>query len=148
MTQQQHPSLSRPLVLVAHHDDDMRLSMMERLMQGGFSVVGASDGDEALEIAHHSAPRAVVVDLAMPEVDGLKMIAWMRSERSLRSTPVLVLSDIEDGEVAKRALAGGADDVIVSNLSAEALASRIDWHLSVPATWTQAHAESIDFEDE
>ncbi len=148
MTQHQHPLLPRPLVLVADHDDEMRLSMMERLLIAGFSVVGASDGDEALEIAHRARPHAVVVDLAMPEVDGLKMIAWMRSEPTLRSTPVLVVSGTEAGEIAKRALAGGADDVIATGLSPEALAGRINWHLSVPAVWTQSHSASIAREAE
>jgi response regulator RpfG family c-di-GMP phosphodiesterase len=46
-------------------------------------IVGAADGDEALEIANTVHADATIVDLAMPQVDGLKMIAWIRSEPAL-----------------------------------------------------------------
>ena len=98
-------------VLVADDTPEIRLLVQLTLTHaGGFEVVGeAGDGRQALTAIEELGPDAVVLDLAMPVMDGLQVIAEVR-ERSL-PVKILVVSGF-DGTLVDQALALGADDYI------------------------------------
>jgi DNA-binding NarL/FixJ family response regulator len=88
--------------------------LMRRLMRAvlatrpGFDVIAeAADGDEALELALGLEPDLVVLDLAMPGIDGLQVAKALRRRRP--GCAILVLSAFEAGRVEAAALAAGAD---------------------------------------
>jgi CheY-like chemotaxis protein len=91
-------------ILVAEDDPDI-LSLVEyRLGAAGHQVIGVASGPEALEVVERrGAPELVVLDVAMPEMDGLELLAELRRRPGLEQLPAIFLSarvlpgDIEAG---------------------------------------------------
>jgi CheY-like chemotaxis protein len=98
-------------VLLADDADEMRYLVRLALeMDGRFDVVGeAADGVEAIELLGREQPDAMVLDMAMPRMDGLQVLAEMRV-RGMQSK-VLALSGF-NGPVRDKATALGANDYV------------------------------------
>jgi two-component system, OmpR family, response regulator MprA len=106
-------------------DDDPRiLSMLRRgLSLAGYSVDLAADGDEALSTARESPPDIVILDVMLPEIDGLEVCRRLRA--SDRNLPILMLT--ARGRVPDRVagLDAGADDYLVKPFAFDELLARI-----------------------
>lgn len=82
-----------PRVLVIDDDDDVRDLMARLLESAGFAVSCADGGRAALAtLSGRAAPDAVVLDLMMPDVGGLDVLAAMRARPELRDVPVIVVT--------------------------------------------------------
>jgi CheY-like chemotaxis protein len=79
-------------VLIADDDPSARALVAEVLRGAGFATVEAGDGEQALARARALRPRAVVLDLTMPKLDGFQVLEALRADRSLQDVPVLVLT--------------------------------------------------------
>lgn len=79
-------------VLVVEDDDATRRLIELALVFDGFRVLSASNGAEALRCLNTTTPAAVVLDLVLPWVNGLEVLATMRDTARLRSLPVLVVT--------------------------------------------------------
>jgi DNA-binding response OmpR family regulator len=112
----------RPILVV---DDDRKIVRLVRtyLEREGHHVVEASDGRSALEAIERDDPSLVVLDLMLPEIDGLSII---RAVRRRTSTPVVVLS--ARGTTADRiaGLTVGADDYLPKPFSPAELVLRVE----------------------
>jgi two-component system, OmpR family, KDP operon response regulator KdpE len=113
---------SQPLVLVA--DDEPRITKLVSiaLSSEGFRVVGASGGVEALTRAEEVRPDIVLLDIVMPDLDGIEV---MRQLRERRPVPVILLT--AKGSTADKAkgLDLGADDYIAKPFHPDELAARV-----------------------
>ena len=101
------PALCR--VLIADDTPEIRLLLRIALeSEGGFEVIGeAKDGAEALRIATDSRPDAILLDLAMPVMDGLEAIPQIKEHSP--EAKILVLSGFDAGKMRQEAMAAGAD---------------------------------------
>ncbi len=98
-------------VLMAE-DSRMSALLLKRILEkGGFEVVMAADGVEALEAARKQPFEAVLTDMMMPNLDGVGLIAALRSELAA-VPPLLVVTVLDNEEELFRALAAGADDYL------------------------------------
>jgi DNA-binding NarL/FixJ family response regulator len=96
------------VLLADDHELMRRLLRRAIAARPGLEVVGeACDGAQALELAHTLAPDLVVLDLAMPELDGLEVTRALRA--TLPHCAILIVSAFEAARVAEAALAAGAD---------------------------------------
>jgi DNA-binding response OmpR family regulator len=105
-------------------DDESALldTLAYNLRSGGYDVVTASDGAAALEQARSASPDLVILDLMLPEIDGLTVC---RSLRAVADTPILVLT-ARTGELDKIVgLESGADDYMTKPFSLGELQARI-----------------------
>ncbi len=101
-------------------------ALLRRMLEdsAAFEIVGeASDGEEAVRMAGAYHPDVVLLDLAMPVLDGLAAIPDIR--RTSPSTRIVVLSAIDPGRVRDQALASGADAFIEKRLLSESLVERL-----------------------
>lgn len=89
--------MSRPLVLVAEDDFNVRLTLEIVLEDEGFDILLAVDGEEALEAARSSHPDVILLDQIMPKLDGKQVLQALRADEATRDIPVLVLSGMERG---------------------------------------------------
>ena len=79
-------------VLVVEDDDDLRGMLEDTLTDAGFSVRGASHGAEALRLLQHEIPNVIVLDLMLPWVNGIEVLATVRQQPHLLNVPVLVVT--------------------------------------------------------
>jgi CheY-like chemotaxis protein len=92
-------------ILIVEDDDEIRELLAEMLGEEGYAVVTASDGREALtRLEAGLAPRLVVLDLMMPNMDGWSLRAAMLEDPTLARIPVVVLSGAADVRQASSGL--------------------------------------------
>ena len=114
----------RPRILVVEDDMDTNRFIGQCLSSHG-EVIQAFDGREGLDHALRVRPTLVLSAIAMPTMSGDEMIAEMRKEPELRSTPVLLLSTKADEDRIVKLLEDGAQDFIVKPFSEKDLAVRV-----------------------
>jgi two-component system, OmpR family, response regulator MprA len=110
-------------VLVVDDDTAVRRMLERTLAAEGYDVVGAADGGVALAQAESSTPDAIVLDVAMPGLDGVAVARRLRSKGL--TTPILMLTarDAVDDRVA--GLDAGADDYLVKPFAVPELTARL-----------------------
>jgi two-component system KDP operon response regulator KdpE len=113
---------TQPLVLVA--DDEPRITKLVSIALGeeGFRVVTANGGEEALQKAEEVRPDIVLLDIVMPDLDGIEVMRQLRERR-----PVAVILLTAKGSTADKAkgLDLGADDYIAKPFHPDELAARV-----------------------
>ena len=110
-------------ILVVDDEEAVRESLRRALTLEGYEVSLASDGREALRSLNLRAPDAVVLDVLMPEVDGLDVCRRLRSSGD--STPVLMLTARDSVGDRVAGLDAGADDYLVKPFALEELLARL-----------------------
>jgi two-component system KDP operon response regulator KdpE len=114
--------MNKPLVLVVDDEEQIRRAVGRALSARGYEVVEARDGEEALAAAASSHPDLVVLDLNLPDFDGLSVCRDLRCQGSV---PILVLSVREDESDKVAALDLGADDYLTKPFGIEELMARV-----------------------
>ncbi|MEO8084612.1 MAG: response regulator [Ardenticatenales bacterium] len=123
-----------PLVLVVDDEAPIRRFVRALLQADGYRVVEADSGLAALEAAARELPQIVILDLGLPDIDGLEVTARLREWSAV---PILVLSARGREADKVRALDLGADDYLTKPFGADELRAR----LRVALRWA-ARAES------
>ncbi|MEM6796323.1 MAG: response regulator [Acidobacteriota bacterium] len=104
---------------------------IERMLRArGFEVVSERSGKAALRDLETRDPDLVLLDLVLPDIDGLKICAFMRNHERLAKVPVIVISGILDDEVRSEALRIGAVGVLKKPFATEDLVSMVEKVLS------------------
>ena len=114
---------SGPVVLLVDDDAGIRKTVGAGLELEGFSVVLASGGRPALEAAERVRPDVVLLDIAMPDLDGLEVLRRLRAAGD--EVPVCILSARDDVDDRVRGLEAGADDYIVKPFALEEVVARL-----------------------
>lgn len=78
-----------------------------------YQVLEAADGREGLEVATQQKPDLILLDLLLPEVDGLQVLEELRANRKTKSIPVIVLSVLGERETMEKTLELGANDYTI-----------------------------------
>ena len=79
-------------ILLAEDHEDNRIALLTVLQREGYATVGARNGREAVEMARELLPDLVVMDLAMPEMDGREAVRLLRLDPATRDIPVVALT--------------------------------------------------------
>jgi len=113
-----------PVVLLVDDDAGIRKTVGAGLELEGFSVVPASGGRPALEAAERLQPDVVLLDLSMPDLDGLEVLRRLRATGD--EVPVCVLSARDEVDDRVRGLEAGADDYVVKPFALEEVVARLN----------------------
>ena len=100
---------SPPLVLVVDDDQNSREGIAEFLVGAGYRVSEAADGPEALGKALRRRPDIVLLDLAIPKVDGWTVARTLKADPGLAQVPVVAFSGFDYPSERSRAQAAGCD---------------------------------------
>jgi DNA-binding response OmpR family regulator len=113
----------RPVVLLVDDDASIRRTLTVGLDLEGFSVVPASGGRAALEAVATMEPDAMLLDMTMPDLDGLEVLKRLRAAG--HDVPVCVLSARDDVDDRILGLQAGADDYVVKPFALEEVVARL-----------------------
>jgi two-component system KDP operon response regulator KdpE len=116
----------RPRILVCDDEQQILRALRVILRDAGFEALPASDGEEALDVAAVSRPDAAIIDLVLPDIDGIELCRRLRQWTDI---PVIVLSAVGDEDAKVRALAAGADDYVTKPFGPRELVARLEANL-------------------
>ena len=115
-------TMSLPTVLVVDDEASIREVVRRYLEADGIAVVEAADGEDALRLFHERAPDIVVLDVALPVLDGIEVL---RRLRAVSAVPVIMLSARVEESDRVIGLSVGADDYVTKPFSARELTLRV-----------------------
>jgi two-component system, OmpR family, KDP operon response regulator KdpE len=113
-------------VLVCDDEPQILRALRVVLREAGFDVVPAATAQEALDRAAVQPPDAAILDLVLPDGDGIEVC---KSLREWSRMPIIVLSAVGDEEEKVRALEAGADDYVVKPFAPRELVARLQANL-------------------
>jgi two-component system, OmpR family, KDP operon response regulator KdpE len=111
-----------PLVLVCDDEHQILRGLRVILRDAGFIALPAESGEEALDAAASRHPDAAIVDLVLPDIDGVEVCRRLREWSAM---PIIVLSAVGDEDAKVRALAAGADDYVTKPFGPRELVARL-----------------------
>lgn len=117
-------------VLIVDDDPPMLRALAIALRAHDFAVDTAPDARSALDLAAHRAPEAVLLDLGLPDLDGMEVLRTLRTRNSV---PVIVVSARAGITARVQALDAGADDYLAKPFAVDELAARLRAVLRRPA---------------
>jgi two-component system alkaline phosphatase synthesis response regulator PhoP len=115
-----------PKVLVVDDDNDIVELLEYNLIKEGYSVMTASNGKKAIEVAKTFVPDLILLDIMMPQLDGIETGRILRQNADLKNTYILFLTARSEEYSEVAAFEVGADDYITKPIKPRALMSRIN----------------------
>lgn len=136
-------------LLVVDDNPTNRDLISRQLARTGFMVATASSGAEALERMGDQAFDLVLLDILMPDMDGLEVLRRMKADAGLAEMPVIMLSSLDEIDSAIRCLEAGASDYVTKPFHPRLLEARITAVMAVRRlrereAWFRARAEDGD----
>ena len=107
-------------ILVVDDFDDTRLLLRTWLERKGFRVVEAEDGMKAVALAQSESPDLIIMDMEMPELDGLKATRRIREVQG-PSVPILAVSAYGADQFRDQAIAAGCDEYVSTPFEPDSL---------------------------
>ncbi len=114
-------------------EDEPMLSnlLRQRLEKEGFQVVLAHDGSEAIKFLKENKPDLILLDIILPKMSGFEVMEMMKSDPTLQSAPVVVVSNLgQEEDVARGQSLGAVGYFVKAQMSIEDLVSKIKEFLS------------------
>lgn len=140
-------------VLVVDDEADVTELLEYKLKQAGFLVRTINDPLRVVGLARDLRPEVIVLDVMMPELNGLQLLKMIRADALLKDTPVLFLTAKGETDDRLKGLQGGADDYVAKPFDArevvlriQSLARRAKSAAAAPDTRLAAGAVVIDLE--
>jgi len=117
-------------VLVVEDSPVAREVVMKILQREGYDVVGACNGLEALDLLHTQIPDLMLLDVMMPEMDGMTLLQELRDEPQYKELPVILLTALSDENRMKRAKELGVREYLVkTRFSYDELVDQVGKHV-------------------
>ena len=113
-------------ILYVEDNDDNVYVLRTRLTRAGYTVLVATDGAKALEVAAAEKPDLIVMDLAMPVLDGWETTRRLKALEATRHIPVIALSSHAMAGDREKALAAGCDDFDSKPVEMKRLLAKIE----------------------
>jgi two-component system, cell cycle response regulator DivK len=115
-----------PTLLIVEDDEATRDALTRRLERRGYTVLIAVDGQQAVTIGRSEKPDLILMDLALPGVDGWDATAYLKMDEVTRHIPIIVLSAHARPNDQQQAFAAGADDFRTKPVHLDELIDRIE----------------------
>ena len=113
-------------ILIVDDEPDILEFLRYNLRKEGYAVVTANDGKVALEVAGREKPDLIILDIMMPELDGVETCRQLRATKAFKETPIAFLTARDEDFSQITALDVGGDDYITKPVKPRVLTSRIN----------------------
>jgi DNA-binding response OmpR family regulator len=97
-------------ILVVDDEKEIRDLLSIYLMEDGYEVIAASNGQEAISLAQAELPQVILMDVKMPGIDGVETCKRLKEEERTKSIPIIMVTAYQDRDV--EAYLEGADDFV------------------------------------
>jgi CheY-like chemotaxis protein len=112
-------------ILIAEDEPDIRELVAFTLRFGGYEVVAASNGEEALNAAGREFPDLILMDVRMPKMTGYEACRLMKANEKLKDIPVVFLSAKGQDAEIQTGLEAGAEEYLLKPFSPDQLTNRV-----------------------
>ena len=114
----------RRILVVDDHEDNVEV-LRARLEARGYDVQGANSGQEALDKVAEWVPDLILLDVMMPDMDGLEVVSRLKADRNLPFIPVIMQTALDSTERMVAGLEAGADDYVTKPINFAELEARV-----------------------
>ena len=105
-------NITRPLVLAVDDNEDNLVLLNQVLMLLGCSFISSKDGHSAILLAQSYQPDLILLDIMLPDLDGMEVVRQLKQDPQTRQIPVVAVTAMARTEDRDRILAAGCDDYI------------------------------------
>ena len=134
-------------ILIVDDEPDIVEFLKYNLKKEGFNVVVAHDGRNAIEVANRENPDLIILDIMMPELDGVETCRQLREQKKFQQTPIAFLTARDEDFSQIAALDVGGDDYITKPIKPRVLISRIQALLRRAGRSGEADREILEVSD-
>ncbi len=120
--------MSKRILVVEDQEDNLRI-LRDLLTDAGFEVIEAVNGKEALSVAEAARPDLILMDIQLPELDGLEATRRIKANSAIRHIPVIAVTSYAMSEDNERAMAAGCDAYFAKPVSPRTLLAKIREYL-------------------
>ncbi|HAV77831.1 MAG TPA: hypothetical protein DCX53_10830 [Anaerolineae bacterium] len=118
-------------IMVVDDDKDATTLFEEVLKAEGYEAILLNESSKAVQIAKKELPALFILDLMMPEPDGFKLCRMLRREPEFKSTPIIIVTALNDTDSRIVAIGAGANDYLTKPFRLDELYSSIKDHLEI-----------------
>jgi two-component system, sensor histidine kinase and response regulator len=119
-----------PLVLSVD-DERHNLTLMERILRNECRVISVANGQAALDTLKQAPFDLILLDIMMPQMDGLTTLDYIRSNPATADIPVILISALADGQDVARGLEAGANDYITKPIDMDIAKARVQTQIAL-----------------
>jgi diguanylate cyclase (GGDEF)-like protein len=145
LAEQAHESAPRaavPSLLIVDDVEDNRIVLARRFRRRGFDIVEASGGKEALALIAGRSFDTVMLDVMMPEMDGIEVLRRIRTDHSASALPVIMVTARSQSEDVVSALALGANDYVTKPVDFDVALARVNSQIERRRAEQEAHSNA------
>jgi DNA-binding response OmpR family regulator len=117
--------MSKERILVVDDEPNLAWAIERCLRDEGYEVITAANGIEALKVAERHRPDLIILDVVMPQMDGLQACSRLRRDPNLAATPILFLTGLGTIKCRIQGLDEGGDDYMIKPFDAEELGAHV-----------------------
>ena len=126
----------KKLILLVDDEPHLRELIRYMLELGGFQVVEAEDGLDALDKMEEMDPDAMVLDVMMPNMDGISLCKKLRAMPEYASLPIIMLSGKTQHQAVQEGLAAGANQYLCKPITMDEIVKAVKTSLPIPSPLT------------
>ena len=115
----------RPIVMIVDDDDFQRRMLGRMLSSAELEVVQAGSGMEALAILRRLRPDLILMDVRIPDIDGIELTRRLKSGSEHRDVPIVMITGQSERKVIVDSREAGADDFVVKPVERDVLLKKV-----------------------
>jgi len=124
------PTKNKVKILIVEDEQILIRMYQEKFEQAGFEVVSALDVESGLLLAKNEKPDIVILDILLPQANGLFFLEQAKKEKSLALTPIVAFSNYDDPKTIQRAKELGALDYLIkTNYTPDEIVAKISGYV-------------------
>jgi chemosensory pili system protein ChpA (sensor histidine kinase/response regulator) len=124
-------AVDQPRVLIVDDSLSVRNSLSQLMTDGGYQVVVARDGLEAIDMLDKERPDIILTDLEMPRMNGLELVSYIRNSERWSPMPIVMITSRTLAKHRKQAEAAGVNRYITKPFTEDDVLASIDDHLAL-----------------
>lgn len=107
-------------ILIVEDEKALRKALSDKLTNEGYKIIETTDGEEGLDSALREHPDLILLDIVMPNMDGITMLQKLRQDAHGKNIPVIILTNLSDAEKVQQGMENAVFDYLI----------KADWKLS------------------